>query len=68
MECEEVCPVSDSKGNKAIKVQEIDMLLFKIESTGVLSSEEIFFEAINILNKKTEDFLNELSSLEVTVE
>jgi len=67
MECEDVCPVSDSKGNKAIKVQEIDMLLFKIESTGVLSSEEIFLEAIKILNKKTDDFLNELSSLEVTV-
>lgn len=67
-ECENVCPVSDSNGNKAVKVHEIDVLLFIIESVGGLSSKDIFLEAINILNKKTEDFLNELSSLEVTVE
>jgi len=66
-ECENVCPVPDSKGNKAIKVKEMGVLLFEIESTGVLSSEEIFLEAIKILNKKTEDFLNELSCLEVTI-
>ncbi len=67
MECENLCPVSDSNGNKAIKVQETNVLLFKIESTGALSSKDIFLEAINILIKKTEEFLNELASLAVTI-
>jgi len=68
MECENVCPVSDSMGNKAVRVKELDTLLFEIESTGVLSSKEIFLESINILNKKADDFLHELSSIEVIIQ
>lgn len=67
MECENVCPVSDSQGNKAVRVKELDTILFEIESTGVLSSKEIFLESIKILNKKTDDFLQGLSSIEVIV-
>jgi len=53
-DCIRVCPVSPP----AIKVEpEKGTFIFEIESTGALPVERIVLEAINILNKKTEDFL-----------
>lgn len=52
-DCVDACP----KDPPAIKVDwHKDSFVFNVESTGVLPTERILFEALKILNKKCEDF------------
>ena len=56
-DCVDACPQSPP----AIKVSwEENAYIFNIESTGALPVERILLETLNILDKKYEDFLNQL--------
>ena len=56
-DCMDVCP----QNPKAIEVTwDKTAFVFNIESTGALAPEQILFEALNIFDKKTEEFYNQV--------
>jgi DNA-directed RNA polymerase subunit D len=60
MDCMDACP----KKPKAIEVRwDENTFMFNIESSGALPPEHIMLEAIRILNKKTNSFLEELANM-----
>ena len=57
MDCVDVCP----KDPKAVEITwDEKAFIFKIESTGALPAERIVTEAVKILDKKINDFSNQL--------
>ncbi|MEM2875741.1 MAG: hypothetical protein QXL67_02175, partial [Candidatus Bathyarchaeia archaeon] len=61
LDCVKAC----KKEPKAIEVTwDKDKFIFTLESTGVLTPERIFLEAIKIFNKKTESFIECLKEVE----
>ncbi len=62
-ECVKACP------KDAVKVETSgDTFLFNVESTGVLPPEEIFDNAIEILKEKTQEFIEDVSKLNLEEE
>ena len=60
MDCMDACP----KEPKAIEITwDENTFIFNIESSGVLTPEQIMKEAVKILDEKSASFLEELASL-----
>jgi DNA-directed RNA polymerase subunit D len=56
-DCMDACP----QNPPAVEIDwKEDSFIFSLESTGALPPEKIMFESLNILNKKSEDFVNQL--------
>jgi DNA-directed RNA polymerase subunit D len=59
----------DSCPKAAIEIESSeDTFLFKIESTGVLRPDQIFNQAIEILKNKTQEFIEQISTLQLNGE
>jgi len=57
-DCMDICP----QNPKAIEVTwDETAFIFNIESTGALTPEQILLEALNIFDKKSEEFYNQIT-------